>query len=768
MAERKSIRVYREPAGGWGALKATGKALAEQGIAVSGARTLLRMNQPEGFDCPGCAWPDPKHTSSFEFCENGAKAVAWEATTARCTPEFFANHTVTELSAWEDYDLEMAGRLTHPMVYDAASDRYLPISWDDAFTLVAEHLNALDSPNDADFYTSGRASNEAAFLYQVFVREFGSGNFPDCSNMCHEATSVGLPESIGVGKGTVLLEDFDHADAIFIFGQNPGTNSPRMMTSLHDASRRGARIISFNPFRERALERFQAPQNPVEMVTLSWTTISNPLYQVRVGGDVAALKGIMKAIIEADDAALAADQPRKIDVEFISGHTIGFEKLVEDLRNTSWEAIEHMSGLPRADLATVAGVYMEAKNVILVYGMGLTQHHRGTENVQQLANLAMLRGNIGRPGAGVCPVRGHSNVQGNRTVGITEKPAKEWIDRIEQTFGFKPSPQHGRDVVATLDAMLKGECKVFVALGGNFSAAIPDWQRLQPEIRKLALTVQISTKLNRSHLVHGQEALILPCLGRTEVDIQETGPQSVTVEDSMSMVHASAGINDPASEFLMSEPAIVAGIARATLGETSTVPWEDLIADYDRIRDAIEKVFPIFEAYNARIRVPGGFHLTSTARERIWATPSGKANFAVFEGLDEDPWHGDEDGLWLTTMRSHDQYNTTLYSLSDRYRGVFGQRNVVFVNSQEIQRRHLNPGDLVDLVALSNDGLERVVRNMKVVEYQLPDGCCGAYYPEANPLVPLYAYDERSRTPSYKSVPVRIVKAARNITAAAG
>ncbi|HEY3599784.1 MAG TPA: FdhF/YdeP family oxidoreductase [Paraburkholderia sp.] len=766
MAERKSIRIYREPAGGWGALKATGKALAEQGIALSGARTLLRMNQPEGFDCPGCAWPDPKHTSSFEFCENGAKAVAWEATSARCTPAFFANHSVTELSAWEDYDLEMAGRLTHPMVYDAGSDRYLPISWDDAFTLIAEHLHALDSPNEADFYTSGRASNEAAFLYQVFVREFGSGNFPDCSNMCHEATSVGLPESIGVGKGTVLLEDFDHADAIFIFGQNPGTNSPRMMTSLHDAARRGARIISFNPFRERALERFQAPQNPIEMVTLSWTTISNPLYQVRVGGDVAALKGIMKAVIEADDEALANDQPRKIDVEFIREHTIGFGNLVDDLRKTTWEAIEQQSGLRRTDLTAVAGVYMEAKSTILVYGMGLTQHHRGTENVQQLANLAMMRGNIGRPGAGVCPVRGHSNVQGNRTVGITERPAKEWIDRMEQTFGFKPSPQHGRDVVATLDAMLKGECKVFVALGGNFSTAIPDWPRLQVAMRNLKLTVQISTKLNRSHLVHGKEALILPCLGRTEVDIQETGPQSVTVEDSMSMVHASAGINEPASEFLMSEPAIVASIARAALGENSKVPWEELVADYDRIRDAIEQVFPMFHAYNARIRVPGGFHLDSPARERIWATPSGKANFAVFEGLDEDPWHGDEDGLWLTTMRSHDQYNTTIYSLSDRYRGVFGQRDVVFVNSQEIRRRNLHPGDLVDLVTLSNDGIERVVRNMKVVEYQLPDGCCGAYYPEANPLVPLYAYDARSRTPSYKSVPVRLVKSARNITAA--
>jgi molybdopterin-dependent oxidoreductase alpha subunit len=756
MPEEKSIRIYTEPAGGWGALKATAKALFEQKIPVSGARALLRMNQPDGFDCPGCAWPDPKHTSSFEFCENGAKAVAWEATSARCTPEFFAAHTVEELSAWEDYDLEMAGRLTHPMTYDAQTDRYVPISWDDAFALVAKHLKSLNDPNQAEFYTSGRASNEAAFLYQLFAREFGTNNFPDCSNMCHEATSVGLPLSLGVGKGTVLLEDFDFADAIFIFGQNPGTNSPRMMTSLHDASKRGARIISFNPFRERALERFQAPQNPVEMVSFSSTTISRPLYQVRVGGDVAALKGIMKAVVEADEAAQAASEPRKIDVSFIQDHTQGIDLLIEDLHTTSWEAIEAQSGLCREDLRSVAGVYMEAKNTIVVYGMGITQHYRGTENVQQMANLALLRGNVGRPGAGVCPVRGHSNVQGDRTVGITEKPSAALLDGIERTFGFRPPVQHGHDVIAAIEAMMSGHAKVFVALGGNFAAAIPDWPRVQPKMKQLDLTVQISTKLNRGHLVHGRNALILPCLGRTEVDLQAGGPQSVTVEDSMSMVHASAGLNEPASEHLKSEPAIVAGIARATLGLASKVPWEELVAQYDLIREAIESVFPIFRAYNERIRVPGGFHLTSTARERIWATQSGRANFIVFNGLDEDPHDSDPNALRLTTMRSHDQYNTTIYSLSDRYRGVFGQRDVLFINPREMQRRALQPGDRIDIFALAEDGIERVLRGFKVVEYQLPDGCCGAYYPEANPLVPLYAYDPKCRTPSYKSVPVLI------------
>jgi len=472
------------------------------------------------------------------------------------------------------------------------------------------------------------------------------------------------------------------------------------------------------------------------------------------------LKGMMKAIVEADDAALAADAPRILDIEFIHGHTHGIEALLGDLRATSWDAIERHSGLPRADIENAAQIYMQAKNAILVYGMGITQHHRGTENVQQIANLALLRGNVGRPGAGICPVRGHSNVQGNRTVGITEKPSAQLIEGIERAFGFHAPERHGHDVIATIDSMMRGDAKVFIALGGNFAAAIPDWVRVQAAIRKLDLTVHIATKLNRSHLVHGKDALILPCLGRTEIDIQAEGPQSITVEDSMSMVHASAGRNDPASPHLLSEPAIVAGIARATLGKKSRVPWEHMVAHYDHIRDAIEIVFPIFQAYNERIRVPGGFHLASTARERVWATPTGRANFLVFKGLDENPWHNDPEALWLTTMRSHDQYNTTLYSHSDRYRGVFGQRDVVFMNQRELEKRGLHPGERVNIVALSADGIERIIRSFKVVEYSLPDGCCGAYYPEVNPLVPLYAFDPNSRTPSYKSVPVKVLRAA--------
>jgi molybdopterin-dependent oxidoreductase alpha subunit len=760
MSERKSVRPYHHPAGGWGALKALSEHLIEQRIPLKGAATLGCMNQPEGFDCPGCAWPDPKHTSSFEFCENGAKAVAWEATAKRCTPEFFAAHSVSELSGWDDYQLEMVGRLTHPMAYDSASDHYVPVSWEEAFALIGRHLKSLPDPDMAEFYTSGRTSNEAAFLYQLFVREYGTNNFPDCSNMCHEATSVGLPQSIGVGKGTVLLEDFDRADCILIFGQNPGTNSPRMMTNLHDASRRGAAIISFNPFRERALERFQAPQNPIEMATLDSTQISSRLYQVRVGGDVAALKGIMKAMVEADEAAAALDRAAILDWDFIRGHTLGIERLIGDLKTTEWADIERFSGLTRQDLEHAAQVYMRAERAIIVYGMGITQHRRGAQNVQQLANLALLRGHIGREGAGICPVRGHSNVQGDRTVGITEIPSQEFLDRLEQRFGFKPPRAHGHNVVTALAAMIRGDVKVFIAMGGNFAAAIPDWQTTQAALRKLDLTVHVSTKLNRSHLIHGRDALILPCLGRTEIDIQIGGPQSITVEDSMSMVHASAGRNRPASEHLLSEPAIVAGMANATLGERTVVDWDGFVADYDRIRDAIEDVFPIFQGYNARVRVPGGFHLVSTARERIWATPSGKANFLVFDGLGEDTEVTQSDALWLSTIRSHDQYNTTLYSRSDRYRGIYGQRDIVFLNESEMEKRGLSEGDRVDLVTVSTDDIERRVRNFRVVGYSFPDGCCAAYYPETNPLVPLYAHDPLSFTPSSKGIPVRIVRSA--------
>jgi formate dehydrogenase major subunit len=747
---------YESAAGGWGALQATAKALREQSVLLKGGKTLLSMNQPDGFDCPGCAWPDPKHTSSFEFCENGAKAVAFELTSRRVTRDFFAAHAVRELEQHSDYWLEEQGRLTEPIRYDAASDHYVPIAWDEAFALIGRELRALESPDQAEFYTSGRTSNEAAFLYQLFVRRFGTNNFPDCSNMCHEPTSVGLPESIGIGKGTVILDDFSHADAIFVIGQNPGTNSPRMMTELRNASRRGVPIVVLNPLRERALERFAAPQDPIEMATLSSTRIASEYCQVSVGGDVAALKGIMKLVLEAHDTAVQTGGEPILDVAFIEQHTYGFSAFVEDLRHTSWDDILRVSGLSREQIGRVAPIYMKANAVIACYGMGITQHRHGSENVQQLVNLLLLRGNFGKPGAGICPVRGHSNVQGDRTVGIDEKPKPELLDQIERVFGFKPPRTHGHTVVDALQAMIEGRAKVFVGLGGNFIAAVPDKPIAEAAMRRLRLTVAISTKLNRGHLVHGEEALILPCFARSDIDIQESGRQSITVEDSMSMVHASAGLVHPPSKKLKSEVAIVCGIAKATLRD-DRIDWSGFEQDYDLIRDRIEDVFPaLFRDFNRRIRQPGGFHLPIPPRDRVWKTETGRANFLVFEGVAEDPPVHGASVLRLATLRSHSQYNTTIYGLDDRYRGVFGGRMVVFMNEIDMKERGIAPDALVEIESLADDQRRRVVRGFKARPYAIPQGSIGAYYPETNPLLPLTHHDLKSKTPAAKSIPVLV------------
>jgi formate dehydrogenase major subunit len=610
MSQKPRIKPYREPGGGWGAAIATGKVLLEQKVLFKGAAALYRMNKPGGFKCPSCAWPDPtpEHADPVVICENGTKALAWEITARRATAEFFAQHSVTELSGQSDYWLEQQGRITHPLRYDPDSDHYVAIEWDKAFAIIGKELRAVSDPRQVEFYTSGRSSNEAAFLYQLFAREFGANNFPDCSNFCHEPTSQGLPPAIGVGKGTCTLEDFNYADLIFVIGQNPGTNSPRMMTELHNAARRGAQIIVLNPLLERALERFQQPQRVLEMATMTSTPIATHYYQVKIGGDAAALKGIMKAAIEADDRALREDQPRVLDIEFIEGHTAGFGALCADLRATPWAAIEKQSGLARAQLEEAAQVYLKAKNVMACFGMGITQHFRGTQNVQQIVNLLLLRGNIGRPGAGIVPVRGHSNVQGDRTVGITEKPGKEFLDQLQKVFGFNPPRGHGHDVVHALDAMTRGEAKAFIGLGGNFVAAAPDTPLTYDAFRKLNLTVSVATKLNRTHLVHGRNSFILPCLARSEIDRTPEGTvQAVTIEDAMSMVQASRGVVAPASPHLRSEPWIVASMARATLGDKSVVPWEWLVEDYSRIRDKIEAVFPIFQGFNARIQVPVAF-----------------------------------------------------------------------------------------------------------------------------------------------------------------
>jgi len=760
----EGIQAYDGPAGGWGALRAVARALREQMDTVSGGKLLLRNNQPDGFDCPGCAWPDPKHTSAFEFCENGAKAVSWEATKKRATPAVFAAHTVSELLGWSDRDIENLGRLTHPMVYDRASDTYVEIGWDPAFAKIAAVLNALPDPNMAEFYTSGRASNEAAFLFQLFVRAYGTNNFPDCSNMCHEATSVGLPESIGIGKGTVSLEDFDHADAIFSIGHNPGTNHPRMMTTLREAAKRGAPILVFNPLKERALERFASPQDPVEMATFRSTPIASTYYQVKVGGDAAALKGIMKAVLERDAAERAAGGPGVLDRDFIAEHTNGFEALRADLEATDWADIVAVSGLDRAALEQAAGVYCTAKSVIVAYGMGVTQHRRGTENVQQIANLLMLRGNFGRPGAGICPLRGHSNVQGDRTVGIDEKAPAALREGIKRVFGFDPPEAHGHNAVEAIEAIAEGRSKAMIALGGNLAVAMSDPEATFAAMRRLSLAVHIATKPNRSHLLLAEESIILPCLGRTELDTQASGPQSVTVEDSMSMVHASTGRLPPPSPHVRSEPAIIAGIAKAVLGDRYGIDWDGMIANYDRIRDAIEGVLPAFVGYNNRIREPGGFRLPLPPTERRWVTPSGRAEFLVAPGVEADPRLEEPSVLTLTTLRSHDQYNTTIYGLDDRYRGVFGRRDVVFLNAEDLAARGLKAGDLVDVAAVPEAGEPphpgAALRRLTVVAYDIPRGSAGAYYPEANVLIPLANYDKRSGTPSYKSVPVRISAAA--------
>ena len=752
------IAPYHNAAGGWGALKYVALNLVRERVGRNSIGTLLAQNQPDGFDCPGCAWPDRVHTSTFEFCENGVKAVAAEATSKRVRPGFFARHTVTELMTQSDYELEQHGRLTDPMVYDRATDKYVPIAWDDAFALIARHLNALDDPDRAAFYTSGRASNEAAFLYQLFARMVGTNNFPDCSNMCHEATSRGLPGTVGIGKGTVTLDDFDEADAILIFGQNPATNHPRMMGLLRECAKRGAAIVSINPLKERGLERFQDPQSPAEMLTNASTPISSMFVRPRLSGDLALIKAVARRVLELDDDAHAAGNPRVLDTAFIDAHTTGFAAFAADLRAEDWGMLLEESGVPRADIERLARLYASADRVIACWGMGLTQHKQSVAAVQMLSNLMMMRGQIGRRGAGLCPVRGHSNVQGDRTVGIEERPTEAFLHRLGQVFDFSPPRHHGLDVVATIRGMVDGRVNVFIGLGGNFAVATPDTPLTWAGLRQCALTVQVSTKLNRSHLVHGRDALILPTLGRTEIDLQDGVAQGVTVEDSMSMVHISYGINRPASPNLLSEIAIVARMAHATLG-SGKVDWLARAANYALIRDDIEKVFDDFYDYNARVAKPGGFHLRVASRERAWATPSARAQFVV-NAIDRDTAihraraiHG-ERLLTMMTTRSHDQYNTTVYGLDDRYRGVFGMRRVVFIHRDDLAMLGLKAGEKVDITSVWDDGVERRADGFLLVDYDIPRGCIGAYYPETNPLVPLASVAVGAGTPTSKSIPV--------------
>ena len=749
----------KHPSGGWGSVGAVAAILAKEGVALRAPAVLMRQNKVGGHACVSCAWAKPAHPHAAEFCENGAKATAWEITGKKPERDFFAKHTVAELRAWTDHELEAIGRLTVPMRHDPATDTYVEVAWADAFAEIGHELKKL-APRSVVFYASGRASLETSYLYQLLARLYGCNNLPDSSNMCHESTSVALPKTIGVPIGTVRLDDFEKTDAIFFFGQNVGTNSPRMLHQLHDARRRGVEIVTFNPLRERGLVSFTDPQSPVEMLSGGETLISTQYHQVRSGGDTAAILGLCKRVIEVDDAALANGGPRAIDAAFVAEYTHGFDAFADCARNTGWDAIERQSGLAREALEAAADAYLRADAVIGVYGMGLTQHREGVQNVQMVSNLLLLRGNIGKPGAGICPVRGHSNVQGQRTVGITEKPELAPLDRLAELYAFEPPRDKGLNTVEACEGILSGDVRAFIGLGGNFVRAVPDTARIEAAWSSLRLTVQVSTKLNRSHLVHGDVSYILPCLGRIEIDRQLGVEQIVTVEDSTGCMHASRGQTKPAADTLLSETAIVAGIAEATLSPNPRVPWKTWVSHYGAIRDAIAATWPeIFHDFNGRLDTPGGFPRPVAARERLWKTPNGKANFVVPATLetDADMAH-DADTLRLTTIRSDDQFNTTIYGLDDRFRDVQGTRRVLLMHRDDLARLQLVDGDAVTATTVSVDGIDRTVDDLRVKTYDIPRGCVAGYYPECNPLIPLSHHAKESMVPAAKAIPIRLTK----------
>jgi molybdopterin-dependent oxidoreductase alpha subunit len=734
-------RVQKSAAGVGGVLHGVTPVLEQVGV-VRGTRTLLKLNQVEGFDCPGCAWPDPAQgkRAHAEFCENGAKAVAEEATLRRVTPEFFAQHTLTELGGKSDYWLGQQGRLTEPMVALAGASHYVPIAWDDAFALIARELHANISPDQAAFYTSGRTSNEAAFLYQLFARAYGTNNLPDCSNMCHESSGTALTESIGIGKGSVSLNDIHAAKLLVIVGQNPGTNHPRMLTALEIAKKQGARIIAVNPLPEAGLMRFRNPQT-VRGLVGGGTPLADAFLQIRVSGDLALFQAIASLLIEWD----------AIDHEFIEASTSGFSAYAESLKRLDWADVLAATGLTRAEIEATARAYGDSPASITCWAMGLTQRRDSVATIQEIANVHLLLGQIGKPGAGLCPVRGHSNVQGDRTMGVWEKPPK-WTPKLGELLSFTPPTDHGYDVVKTIHAMRDGKVRVFVSMGGNFVAATPDTLVTEEAIRSCALTVSVATKLNRSHVVIGKTALILPCLGRTETDVQASGDQFVTVEDSMSAVHATRGSLAPASTQLRSEVSILCGVALATLGDT--LPWKTYRDDYRAIRDVISRVIPGFDNFEARVRDSDGFVLPHPPRDSLtFPTASGKANFMVNQLL---VTRVPEGRLILSTVRSHDQYNTTIYGLDDRYRGIHNGRRVVFVNPDDLAALGIADGATVDIISEWKDGSERRVQAFRAVSYPSARGCAAAYFPEANALVPLESTAEKSNTPSSKEIIVRL------------
>jgi molybdopterin-dependent oxidoreductase alpha subunit len=759
MKEKDATRSYPYASGGWGSLKAVTTILAREHVGAKGSAVLARQNMPDGFMCVSCSWAKPADPHVFEFCESGAKATAWDLTSKRMTPEFFRLHTVKELLSWHDHDLEEAGRLTAPLRYDHITDKYVEVDWQQAFDEIGRELNGL-APNSVVFYASGRASLETSYMYQLFARMYGTNNLPDSSNMCHESTSVGLKEAIGVGVGTITLDDFEKTDLMFFFGQNVGTNSPRMLHQLQDARKRGVPIITFNPLREPGLIRFANPQSPAQMLTPANTQISTQYHQVKAGGDTAAILGICKAVIAADDLAAEQGRPRTIDIAFIRDHTAGYHAFANCAREASWTDIEKVSGLTREAIEAAANEYMKADAVMIHYGMGLTQHRLGVQNVRMVCNLLFLRGNIGKPGAGPSPVRGHSNVQGQRTVGITEKPELAPLDKLASQFSFEPPRTKGLNTVEAFEAMIKGEVRAVFNLGGNLVRSVPDRNRIEPAWRNLRLNVNVATKLNRSHLIHGEISYILPCLSRIEIDRQASGDQAVSMEDSTACVHGSHGVAEPASENIRSEPFILAGIAKATLEDRFAVDWNAWRDDYSVVRDEIAKTYPeIFHDFSRRMWTPGGFPRPLPARERQWQTKSGRAEFLVPNELGEDPDMPERgtDALRLMTLRSDSQFNTTIYSLDDRFRGVKGNRMVVLMNKDDIAANGLSEGDMIGLETIANDGVDRRVSGLTVMAYDIPRGCIAGYYPECNPLLPLWHCAEESKVPAAKSIPVRIV-----------
>lgn len=744
---------YHHPAAGWGAAKSVGEILLRQRQPVGGTKSMFVMNHPvRGFDCPGCAWPDDKGVA-LDICENGIKHVTWEMTAKRVDAAFFAAHTVAELAGWTDFALEDQGRLTEPMVYDPETDTYVPISWDAAFALIGEELRALDHPDQAAFYTSGRLSNEASFLYQLMAREFGTNNLPDCSNMCHEASGRALKASIATGKGTADLEDWESCDALFVIGVNAASNAPRMLTSLAEAVRRGAQVVHVNPLVEAGATRTIVPHEFVDMALFRATDTSTDNLQVRPGGDLALIRGMAKVVFEA-----AQSDPSVLDHEFLRAYTNGADAYRALVEATPWADLIRQSGLAEAEIRRAAQIYLRAERTVISWCLGVSQHEHGVDTVREIVNLLMLRGNIGRPGTGPSPVRGHSNVQGNRTCGIDHDPAEAWLARLDEVCGIRSPRTHGLDTVHTIAAMSSGAVRVFIGMGGNFVRAAPDPVMTAEGMRRCALTVHVSTKLNRSHLVHGQRALILPCLGRTERDEQASGRQGISSEDAMSSVQLSIGVRRPASPHLRSEPAIIAGIARATLPASAT-PWDEYVADYDRIRDVMAQVLPGFEGFNELVRRPYGFRIPQPARERDFRTPSGRAEFSHAPLPDVIP--EDADVLVLQTMRSHDQWNTTIYSNDDRYRGVKNIRELVLMNRKDMKDRGLAEGDRVDIVATSRDGTERSLHGFRALSYDMPRGSAAGYMPEMNVLIGAKDYSTQSDQPLMKSIRVRIAPSTR-------